>query len=99
MRQPIVFDASALLALFEAEDTVFDLWYQAEKGQATVVFPAAAVAEGNVALRASYDAWSPVLWAKGVSVAPLDSSAAVGGYIVTRSPQAYAGAKVLVRVI
>jgi hypothetical protein len=42
-----------------------------------LVFPATAIAEANVALRASYGAWSVLLWPEAVNVAPLDTSAAI----------------------
>lgn len=77
MKLPIVFDASALVALFNAEAIAYDYWSRADIGEETVVFPAVAVADANVVLGASYDDWSHLLWAEGVSVAPLDGSSAV----------------------
>jgi hypothetical protein len=77
MSQPVIYDASALLALFEANEQAYRRWQRSDDGRTTVVFPAAAVADANNTLCGSYDDWSPLLWAKGAAVAPLDGSAAV----------------------
>ena len=77
MNEPIVYDASALVELFNANPTAFDLWNNAEVGGWPVVFPACAIAEANVSLNASYEAWHTVLWPYSTAVAPLDVSSAV----------------------
>jgi hypothetical protein len=41
------------------------------------VFPALAIADANRTLRASFSAWSALLWVDTVNVAPLDASAAI----------------------
>ena len=55
------------------------------------------MAEANIALRASYDAWSALLWPESVNVAPLDTSAAVE--IGHWHPDRYAGTAVPVLVL
>jgi hypothetical protein len=78
LSETIVFDSSAFIGLFKAQATAFDYWQRADHGgDVRLVFPATAIAEANVALRASYDSWSVLLWPEFINVAPLDTSAAV----------------------
>lgn len=77
MSQPLVYDPSALIALFDAHPLAYDYWKRADAGSITLVFPALAIAEANLTLRASYSAWSTLLWAGNVTIAPLDASTAI----------------------
>jgi predicted nucleic acid-binding protein len=54
----LLFDASALVALFAAHDRVYALWIAAEEASVPVLLPATAIAEANRKLRASDGAWS-----------------------------------------
>lgn len=73
----VVFDATALHALFQANTRAFDYWSMADTGDVGVIFPAAAVASANRLLQAGWDAWSAMWWPERVEVAPLDGSSAV----------------------
>ena len=77
MSQPLVYDSSALIALFDAHPLAYDYWKRADAGRITLVFPALAIAEANLTLRTSYSAWSLLLWPPSVGVAPLDAGAAI----------------------
>jgi predicted nucleic acid-binding protein len=52
-----VFDASALVALFNGHPEAFRLVQRADSGDQTVLFPAAAIAEAGARLRARPSAW------------------------------------------
>jgi hypothetical protein len=75
--RPVVFDHTALIALFDAHPVLLGLWQQADRGERTLVMPAAAVAEANHVLGASHNAWSALLYPVDVTVTPLDSSQAI----------------------
>ena len=77
MSQPIVYDSGALVALFNAHPIALAYWERADQGGLNLVFPASAIADANVSLGASYNAWSVLLWPETVNVAPLDASAAI----------------------
>jgi hypothetical protein len=65
------------VALFDAHELVLGLWHQADRGERTVVMPAAAVAEANHVIGADHNAWTALLFPPDVTVAPLDSSQAI----------------------
>jgi hypothetical protein len=77
LSETVVFDSSAFIDLFEVKKTAFTYWRRADRGVIRLVFPATAMAEANVALRATYDAWFALLWPETINVAPLDTSAAI----------------------
>lgn len=77
MTQPLVFDASALVALFEAHDLVYRLWERANAGEALIVVPTAAIADANGNLTATHDSWSAVLWPNDVVTTPLTEDVAI----------------------
>jgi hypothetical protein len=77
LSQTVVFDSSAFISLFKAQSTAYDYWQRADHGGVRLLFPATAIAEANVALRASYNAWSVLLWPQFINVAPLDTSSAI----------------------
>jgi hypothetical protein len=77
LSETVVFDSSAFMDLFEVKRTAFTYWRRADHGAIRLIFPATAIAEANIALRASYDAWSALLWPETINVAPLDTSAAI----------------------
>lgn len=81
MTDTYVFDASALIALFDGHPGAFDLNEEAEAGRLQVVFPAAAIAEANTFIRAGENAWAPLLLGR-VTCLPLTEHAAiaVGGW-------------------
>ncbi|MEV4517326.1 hypothetical protein AB0K00_51280 [Dactylosporangium sp. NPDC049525] len=71
-----VFDDSALVALFAAYMPVYRLWERADRGQAVVGFPAAAMAAAGHQADVSPTAWDPLLWSVTVSVLPFGEEAA-----------------------
>jgi hypothetical protein len=73
-RQPRVLDASALVALFAAEEPVMRLWREADVGQRHLLFPACAVAEASHQLGATFGEWEALLWPAEVELVPLDGS-------------------------
>jgi hypothetical protein len=77
VKPPIVYDATALLELFNAHPVAMRYWEEAGRTGLVVVFPAGAIAEANKSLKASYSAWTTVLWSDTAKVAPLDISSAV----------------------
>lgn len=77
MSETVVFDSSAFIDLFKVQKTAFTYWHRADRGAIRLVFPATAIAEANISLRATYDAWSALLWPETINVAPLDTSAAI----------------------
>lgn len=72
----LVFDASAMVALFDAYKPVYNVWRNADRGHAVVAFPAAAMVEAGRQSEISETAWDPVLWSATVSVLPLGEAAA-----------------------
>lgn len=52
MSEPLVFDATAMLALFGGDSRAYLLW-EADRGDIGLAFPTAAVAEANRWLQAS----------------------------------------------
>lgn len=75
--RPRILDTSAIIALFDAYPPVFDLIASAEVNEATIVLPAAAVAEANRKIRGSFGVWEPVLLTAGLTVMPLDPHVAI----------------------
>jgi uncharacterized membrane protein YfbV (UPF0208 family) len=73
----VVYDSTALLALFRSQVRAFDFWELADAGRIGIIFPAAAVAEANRFHQETWDAWSVMTWPEQVNVAPLDLTAAV----------------------
>jgi hypothetical protein len=73
-----VFDHTAMVALFDAVPTPFGLWEKADRGDARLVFPAAAVAAASYFICANDDAWRALLYAPGVQITDLDQTAAIG---------------------
>jgi hypothetical protein len=72
-----VLDHTALIALFNGNTRIFQLWLDAEQGKRALILPAAAVAEANHLIGADHNAWSALLYPADVTVAPLDSSQAI----------------------
>lgn len=52
-------------------------WNRADAGEVRIILPAAAVAEANRMLRASWNTWEAVLYPGAVTVSPLDEHTAV----------------------
>lgn len=77
MSQPLVFDHTAIVALLRADHTAFEYWTLADAQEVRIILPAAAVAEANRMLRASWNAWQAVLYPQAVTVSPLDEHTAV----------------------
>jgi hypothetical protein len=73
----VVFDATALHALFHSNTRAYDYWSMGDRGEIGVIFPATAIASANRLLQAGWDPWSALLWPERVEVAPLDGSTAV----------------------
>ena len=77
MRRPLVLDASALVALFDAYDPVYRLWGRADRGEALLIVPAGAVIEANQILKATYNAWSTLLYPRDVVTTALSTQVAI----------------------
>jgi predicted nucleic acid-binding protein len=76
--RPLVFDASALVALFRGNERVSALWFDAEAANVAVLLPAAAIAIANQQLRASDDAWTALLLTGNVHAMDLTPAVALG---------------------
>jgi hypothetical protein len=74
----LIFDATALVALFNGNERVSALWMAAEEVSAPVVLPTAAVAIANRKLKASDNAWSAILFGANVYALDLSMAAALG---------------------
>ena len=61
MTAPWVFDHTTLVALFDGHREAFNMWRDAEQGLATVIFPAAAVAEAAHLASTRESAWEVLL--------------------------------------
>lgn len=77
MTSILVYDTTALLALFRAQVRAYDYWHMADRGEIGIIFPGAAVAEANRFQQETWNAWSVMFWPDQVNVAPLDGTAAV----------------------
>ncbi|MER7280473.1 hypothetical protein ABT369_39150 [Dactylosporangium sp. NPDC000244] len=73
----LVFDATALAALFDAYQPVWALWRTADQDLGHVGFPALAIVEAGGEVGAPASAWDSILWSKSVTVLPLSERAAV----------------------
>jgi len=76
LTKPWVFDHTALVALFQAQDDVYRIWETTERELVLGVFPASAVAEANHVIGATYEAWSAILGPADGAFVPLDGVAA-----------------------
>lgn len=74
----LIFDASALVALFNGHERVSALWWAAENASAPVVLPATAIAVANRKLGASDNAWTSILLGENVHALTLSVAAALG---------------------
>ncbi len=72
----LVFDASAIVALFDAYTPVYNVWRTADRGLSALAFPSAAMVEAGRRAAISETAWDPVLWSPSISVLPLGEAAA-----------------------
>lgn len=75
--QPLVFDHTAIIALFKGHRRATWHYKRADAGQVSLVLPAAAVAEANRAIHGVWKTWEAVLYPEDVTVAPLDEHAAL----------------------
>ncbi|MGI5179517.1 hypothetical protein ACQEVZ_24620 [Dactylosporangium sp. CA-152071] len=73
----LVFDATALVGLFNSHPTVFMLWQRADEGATEIVVPALAIVEAGATLKTSTTAWDRFLWMPTITVLPLGERAAV----------------------
>lgn len=74
---PIVFDDSALIALFEGHPYVSDVYVQCEITRRPALFPTTAMLSANAHLAATHDAWTAVLMSQAVTVLDLTAAGAV----------------------
>jgi hypothetical protein len=72
----LVFDESAMVALFAGYRPIYRIWEAADRGRAVVAFPTAAMAEAGCQADLSQTAWDPLLWSSAVHVLPLGEAAA-----------------------
>lgn len=77
MNQPLVFDHTAIIALFKAHRSAIGHYLRADAGQVSIVLPAAAVAEANRTIHSVWKTWEAVLYPEKVTVAPLDEHSAL----------------------
>lgn len=82
MSQPLIFDHTAIIALFRSHPAVYHYWTLADAGEVRIVLPAAAMADANRMLRAPWNAWEAMLFPNAdvpgaVTVSPLDEHTAV----------------------
>jgi hypothetical protein len=77
-----VFDASALIALFRGNQPIFQSIEDADAGRKTVVWPAGAIGEANVYLRAGSGVWEPLLLGR-VTVTELTCDGAIEAGLLT----------------
>jgi hypothetical protein len=73
----LVFDATALAALFDAYPPVWVLWRRADLDRAALGIPALAIVEAGTEVGAPATAWDSILWSKSINVLPLTERAAV----------------------
>lgn len=73
----LVFDATAIEALFHGHDVLYRLFVRADEGRTTLIFPALCVVEAGTALGASLSSWDLYLWVPNVEILPLGQTAAV----------------------
>ena len=77
MIEPRVFDHTAIIALFAGHHVVYGTWQQADRGELTIIMPAAAIAEANNVIGGTGDTWHALLDPEQVVVTPLDQSTAI----------------------
>lgn len=75
--QPLIFDHTAIIALFNGHRKAFGHYHRADVGQVTLVLPAAAMAEANRTIHGVWKTWEAVLYPEAVMVAPLDAHSAL----------------------
>lgn len=75
---PLLFDASALIALFEVHPRVYRAWDAAPKQGRAVLLPSTAIAVANHQLNATDNAWEPILHDDRVLVLDLTATTALG---------------------
>lgn len=75
--QPLVFDHTAIIALFRGHRKAFGHYNRADVGQVFLVLPAAAVAEANLTIHGVWKTWEALLYPEAVTVAPLDEHSAL----------------------
>lgn len=76
--RPLLFDASALVALFRGHGRVSALWFDAEAVGVSLLMPAIAIAQANRELNATDNAWTTLLLAENVYPLDLTPAAALG---------------------
>jgi hypothetical protein len=73
----LVFDATALAALFDAYPPVWALWRTADQDLGRIGIPTLTIVEAGTAVDAPAYAWDSILWSHSVKVLPLGERAAV----------------------
>jgi hypothetical protein len=73
----LVFDVTALEALFRSHPPVWTMWRRADTGRLDLGFPAAAIAEAADLLKTTASSWDAVLWPAAITVLPLNERVAV----------------------
>jgi hypothetical protein len=74
----LVFDTSAIVAVFDARPTPYEYWQLADNEDADVVvaFPVGSMLDAAELLRIRASAWDGPLWSPNVHVLPLTESVA-----------------------
>ncbi|MFI5916189.1 hypothetical protein [Dactylosporangium sp. NPDC051541] len=73
----LVFDVTALEALFSSHPPVWALLRRADQGLVRLAFPALTLIEAGTVLGVSAAVWEPFLWIPAVTVPPLSAAAAI----------------------
>lgn len=67
----LVFDTTALIALLDSHRSLVEAWQSADRGEISLAFPAAALADAGQARGVLSSAWDVLLWPSRVLVTPL----------------------------
>jgi hypothetical protein len=73
----LVFDATALAAMFNSYPPLWALLQRADLGMVRLGFPALAIVEAGTMIGASASAWHPFLFISSISVLPLGQAPAI----------------------
>jgi hypothetical protein len=73
----LVFDATALVALFHSHPPLWALLHRADQGLVSLGFPVLAVVEAGTALGATPSSWEQFQWIETIEFLRLDEAAAI----------------------
>jgi hypothetical protein len=76
-RRRYIFDASAIVALFQGHPEAGDFLAQAERGELPLTLPAVAIADANATIRGNFNTWEAVFLTPNVHAAELSEFTAI----------------------